>query len=823
MSDLILLKINTTNITEINNTFTSIPIIKEDDLHMKKYISILKKAVKGFNALSVTTMNLLKTKIELFNLKNKSTVIDYDEQCTSLVILLEGKLLKYNNLNQVVKIYKSGDLVLFREMFSKKNSNALDIKIICEISGKKESSNFYNNNSNNNTNNNVNNNSSDNTNIVNSLNSNNNGQTQILTLAFNDIKSTLSEKMINYLYRYYKNTSFITNLNNTKYNNNNYFDTTKFNLLNVNSKSNSLITISNLKIISLLGEGAFAKVFLITINNTYFALKVFSHEKLINKDVSKYYFTEEIINSSSVISPFITRTTGLFYDRSNCYVLMEFDSSVNLRQVLNDYESTETISYRKIKQIFMNILLAVKAIHSQNIVHRDLKPENIIITNEGLLKVIDFGVSKRIKNYTSTIVGTSYYMSPDILGGKSYGKNVDYWAVGIILYEIIYGCSPYNIVNKEDYLVEELIGEDLYINLKNKYNKYDNIMDLYRRIYSNKGIVFPATTRTEYYNINTKSKLIKSSKNIRDDNNSNNKNKIREHHINLNINSSNNNNKNLNNINDSSSTSSNKPINNIEESKRNYEDFKNIIKIVKLLLKKNINNRIKHFDDIKEALGNASSNNSFKWESFVDLNTDLERFQECDFSLDNFVNLNDEVLYQSEVKKKNLNVNEDNINILGRYFNGCKLKELFDNENSSSYNDNSYSINSNYISNVRNNNNNSSSNYLSSVGNSNKNILNNNINYDKDNNYMDSNFYDSNNRKLSSSNNYDNIENKNDRIKNKSHLELSKDSKAVNINGKYNNKISNNNNHKENNYVVLNSSERDYFNWIEKIQQQANK
>ena len=98
--------------------------------------------------------------------------------------------------------------------------------------------------------------------------------------------------------------------------------------------------------------------------------------------------------------------------------------------------------------ILFNVL---NYLQKNKIIHRDLKPDNILINKTGYLKVIDFGVATRLinKDSTSTFVGSSYYMSPEIILGKNYNFSVDYWAVGIILYEIFYGRVPFGFDLKE--------------------------------------------------------------------------------------------------------------------------------------------------------------------------------------------------------------------------------------------------------------------------------------------------------------------------------------------------------------------------------------
>lgn len=101
------------------------------------------------------------------------------------------------------------------------------------------------------------------------------------------------------------------------------------------------------------------------------------------------------------------------------------------------------------------VLLALEYLHSKNIMYRDLKPDNIMLDGQGHVKLIDFGLSKcnvDSDNYTSgSFLGSHAYLAPEILSNKSYGKSVDWYNLGVLLYEFLVGVPPYY---KDD--IEEL-------------------------------------------------------------------------------------------------------------------------------------------------------------------------------------------------------------------------------------------------------------------------------------------------------------------------------------------------------------------------------
>jgi len=91
------------------------------------------------------------------------------------------------------------------------------------------------------------------------------------------------------------------------------------------------------------------------------------------------------------------------------------------------------------------ILLAIQYLHKKNMVYRDLKPENLLIDRFGHIKIADFGFAKRIENRTFTLCGTPEYLAPEIIKGSKtgYGKTVDWWALGILVFEMLSGYPPF--------------------------------------------------------------------------------------------------------------------------------------------------------------------------------------------------------------------------------------------------------------------------------------------------------------------------------------------------------------------------------------------
>lgn len=89
------------------------------------------------------------------------------------------------------------------------------------------------------------------------------------------------------------------------------------------------------------------------------------------------------------------------------------------------------------------VALALEYLHFLELVYRDLKPENIMINQRGYVKITDFGFCKQIEGRTWTLCGTPEYLAPEIIQTKGYGKSVDWWSYGILVYEMVAGVSPF--------------------------------------------------------------------------------------------------------------------------------------------------------------------------------------------------------------------------------------------------------------------------------------------------------------------------------------------------------------------------------------------
>lgn len=134
-----------------------------------------------------------------------------------------------------------------------------------------------------------------------------------------------------------------------------------------------------------------------------------------------------------------------------------------------------------VKFYTIQIAMAIGHLHDRDIVHRDLKLENILIDKEGYLKIIDFGLAKILKEKetANSFLGTPEYLSPEMIEQKGHDKMVDWWALGILIYEMLIGVTPFYNRNRA-VMMSKIKKSKIVFPHKKKYNiEYsDEVQDI---------------------------------------------------------------------------------------------------------------------------------------------------------------------------------------------------------------------------------------------------------------------------------------------------------------------------------------------------------
>jgi cGMP-dependent protein kinase len=226
------------------------------------------------------------------------------------------------------------------------------------------------------------------------------------------------------------------------------------------SLQNTTIELKDLYNIKFLGKGKFGKVNLVHNTQNVYAMKAVSRLIAEKKKILSKYFVSERRIMLSLDHPFITKLVKTLKNEYFCFFLMEFINGMNLDDYLSERKLKKNIEETK---FFTGcLILIIEYLHKKNIVHRDLKPANLMIDYNGYLKLIDFGTSKIVTDFTNTIIGTPHYIAPEVLYGKGYSLSSDVWSLGICIYEIFYGRYPFGD-NANDIL-------EVYKEILHKYN-----------------------------------------------------------------------------------------------------------------------------------------------------------------------------------------------------------------------------------------------------------------------------------------------------------------------------------------------------------------
>ena len=134
-----------------------------------------------------------------------------------------------------------------------------------------------------------------------------------------------------------------------------------------------------------------------------------------------------------------------FQDRENLYLVMDYLSGGDLRHHMNKSkrfteEQSSYSLYHDLEFFICSIIVGIDYLHSNGILHRDIKPENLVIDKDGYLRITDFGVARSWRSQNSDDTsGTPGYMAPEVMCRQNHGIAVDYYALGIILYEMMMG------------------------------------------------------------------------------------------------------------------------------------------------------------------------------------------------------------------------------------------------------------------------------------------------------------------------------------------------------------------------------------------------
>ena len=246
-------------------------------------------------------------------------------------------------------------------------------------------------------------------------------------------------------------------------------------------------SIRNYESLAIIGRGAFGEVHVCREKKTgkIYAIKKIKKQVLIIKNQIRHVINEQIIMSKAS-TPWIVELKASFQEGDYLYLVMEYLPGGDLMNLLIE---KDILTEKEAKFYISELILAIESIHNLDCIHRDIKPDNILIDKNGHIKLSDFGLAKisdklyekedeKYKNFLKnksndkntkmthnknfSCVGTAYYVAPEVLKKSGYDKDIDWWSVGIILYEMLVGYAPfcskettevcYKVLNWKNYL-----------------------------------------------------------------------------------------------------------------------------------------------------------------------------------------------------------------------------------------------------------------------------------------------------------------------------------------------------------------------------------
>ncbi|CAI9741469.1 protein kinase C iota type-like isoform X2 [Octopus vulgaris] len=231
------------------------------------------------------------------------------------------------------------------------------------------------------------------------------------------------------------------------------------------------ISLDDFTLLRVIGRGSYAKVLMVEqkVTKRIYAMKVIKKAMFNDEEDIDWINTEKHVFETATNYPFLVGLHSCFQSLSRLFFVIEF---VNGGDLMFHMQQQRRLAEDHARFYAAEISLALNFLHERGIVYRDLKLDNVLLDSEGHIKLTDYGMCKEglFGGETNTFCGTPNYIAPEILRGEPYDFSVDWWALGVLMFEMLAGRSPFDVVgsdnpdqNTEDYLFQLILEKPIRI------------------------------------------------------------------------------------------------------------------------------------------------------------------------------------------------------------------------------------------------------------------------------------------------------------------------------------------------------------------------